>query len=75
MGSIPAGDAKKATFSNVAYHFLGVHMSNQKPKRHHYIPQFILRNFNDEKSQVNYWNIETKTLEKRNTKKLHLVKS
>lgn len=47
-------------------------MSNQKPKRHHYIPQFILRNFNDEKSQVNYWNIETKTLEKRNTKSVFM---
>ena len=42
-----------------------------EPKRHHYIPQFILRNFQDENSQVSYWNIENSKLEKRNTSNLH----
>ena len=25
-----------------------------EPKRHHYIPQFILRNFNDKNSQISF---------------------
>ena len=41
-------------------------------KRHHYIPQFILRNFQDENSQVSYWDIEKGKLEKRNTKRIFM---
>lgn len=44
----------------------------QEPKRHHYIPQFILRNFQDENSQVTYWNIENGKLEKRNTRSVFM---
>ena len=44
----------------------------QGPKRHHYIPQFILRNFQDENSQVSYWDIEKGKLEKRNTKRIFM---
>ena len=43
-----------------------------EPKRHHYIPQFILRNFQDENSQVTYWDIEKRKLEKRNTKRIFM---
>lgn len=38
-------------------------MSKPIPRRHHYIPRFILKNFNDENGQVNYWNIEKNQLE------------
>ncbi|MBS6477807.1 MAG: DUF4238 domain-containing protein [Firmicutes bacterium] len=31
-------------------------------KRHHYIPQFILKNFLDNKGQVFYWDICINTL-------------
>ena len=44
----------------------------QEPKRHHYIPQFILRNFQNESSQVEYWDIEKEILEKRNTKSVFM---
>lgn len=44
----------------------------QEPHRHHYIPQFILRRFNDENGQVNYWNIENSKLEKRNVKSIFM---
>lgn len=44
----------------------------QEPKRHHYIPQFILRNFQDKNSQVAYWDIEKGKLEKRNTKSVFM---
>lgn len=44
----------------------------QEPKRHHYIPQFILRNFQDENSQVTYWDIENSKLEKRNTRSVFM---
>ena len=47
-------------------------MANQEPKRHHYIPQFILRNFNDDNGQVNYWDIEKEKLEKRNTRSVFM---
>lgn len=43
-----------------------------EPKRHHYIPQFILRNFQDENSQVTYWDIENSKLEKRNTRSVFM---
>ena len=41
-------------------------MNNFEPRRHHYIPRFILKNFKDENGQVSYWNIEKNQLEKRN---------
>lgn len=47
-------------------------MSKPIPRRHHYIPRFILKNFNDENGQVNYWNIEKNQLEKRNIKKIFM---
>ena len=47
-------------------------MSKQEPKKHHYIPRFILKNFNNENGQVNYWNIEKDKLEKRNTKSVFM---
>ena len=47
-------------------------MSKQEPKKHHYIPRFILKNFNNENGQVNYWNIEKDKLERRNTKSVFM---
>ena len=47
-------------------------MSKQEPKKHHYIPRFILKNFNNGNGQVNYWNIEKDKLEKRNTKSVFM---
>lgn len=47
-------------------------MSKPIPRRHHYIPRFILKNFNDENGQVNYWNIVKNQLEKRNIKKIFM---
>lgn len=44
----------------------------QEAKRHHYIPQFILRNFNNENNQVNYYDIETNKLEPRNTRSVFM---
>jgi len=46
-------------------------MANEA-KRHHYIPQFILRNFNDENGQITYWDIENRKLEKRNTRSVFM---
>ena len=43
-------------------------MSKQEPKKHHYIPRFILKNFNNGNGQVNYWNIEKDKLEKETPK-------
>ena len=48
-------------------------MNNKiEPKRHHYIPQFILRNFNNEKTQVYYWDIKISSLGKRNVKSVFM---
>lgn len=44
----------------------------QEPKRHHYIPQFILRNFQNEDLQVLYWDIKNNKLEKRNTRSVFM---
>lgn len=44
----------------------------QEAHKHHYIPRFILKNFNDENGQVNYWNIEKNKLEKRNIKSIFM---
>ena len=37
-----------------------------EPRRHHYIPRFILKNFLDEDNQISYWDIKANTLQKRN---------
>lgn len=42
-------------------------------KRHHYIPQFILKNFLDNKGQVFYWDIEKEVLEKRNPRSIFMI--
>ena len=47
-------------------------MSKQEPRKHHYIPRFILKNFNNENGQINYWNIKKDKLEKRNTKSVFM---
>ena len=44
----------------------------QEAHKHHYIPRFILKNFNDENGHVNYWNIEKNKLEKRNIKSIFM---
>lgn len=44
----------------------------QEAKRHHYIPQFILRKFQDGNDQVSYWDIEKNKLEKRNTRSVFM---
>ena len=44
----------------------------QEAHKHHYIPRFILKNFNDKNGQVNYWNIEKNKLEKRNIKSIFM---
>lgn len=41
-------------------------------RRHHYIPQFILRNFNNENEQLFYWNIAEGKLEKRHTRSVFM---
>ncbi len=47
-------------------------MNKHKARKHHYIPQFILKNFKDENGQVKYWNKENNKLEKRNTKSVFM---
>lgn len=50
-------------------------MANNEPIKHHYIPQFILKNFNDENGQLNYWNINDSRLEKRNSLSVFMIKN
>lgn len=45
-----------------------------EPVRHHYIPQFILRNFCIE-GNLNFWNHKDTKFEKRNTKSVFMVKN
>ena len=47
-------------------------MLKQEARKHHYIPRFILRNFNDETGLVYYWNIKKKRLQKKNVKNIFL---
>ena len=47
-------------------------MNKSEPRKHHYIPQFILKKFTDANNQVSYWNIRNKSLEKRNTKSIFM---
>lgn len=44
-----------------------------EPIRHHYIPQFILRNFTSD-NKINYWNIEKNKIQLRNPKSIFMVK-
>lgn len=46
-------------------------MSNE-PLKHHYIPQFILRNFNNSEGLLQYWDNENKYLSKRNTRSIFM---
>lgn len=41
-------------------------------KRHHYIPQFILRNYSNSNGQISYWDIHNNRLELRNTKSVFM---
>lgn len=43
-----------------------------EPKRHHYIPQFILRNFLNENNKLYYWNTGKQEIEERNTKSIYM---
>ncbi|MDX9692139.1 MAG: DUF4238 domain-containing protein, partial [Acholeplasmataceae bacterium] len=45
------------------------------PIKHHFIPQFILRNFVNSDDQLFYWNIGNKKLENRNTKSVYMAKN
>lgn len=47
-------------------------MDKNEARKHHYIPRFILKNFNDENGQVNYWNMEKNALQKRNIKSVFM---
>lgn len=47
-------------------------MVKQEARRHHYIPRFILRKFNDDNGLVYYWNIKKKRLQKKNVKNIFL---
>ena len=47
-------------------------MEKNEAKRHHYIPQFILRNFTDDNDQLTYWDIKEEKLEKRNTRSVFM---
>lgn len=47
-------------------------MNKQEARKHHYIPRFILKNFNDDNGQVNYWNKTNNKLEKRNIKSVFM---
>ena len=46
-----------------------------EPIKHHYIPQFILRNFLDDDGLFYYWDNENKYLSKRNTKSVFMNRS
>lgn len=45
-------------FSKLIYS-IGVNKLKREPIRHHYIPQFILRNFCDERGLLNYFDVAT----------------
>ena len=47
----------------------------EEPIKHHYIPQFILRNFLGEDGLFYYWDNENKYLSKRNTKSVFMNRS
>lgn len=43
--------------------------------KHHFIPQFILRNFANEDGQINYWDKKNNKLSKRNPKSIFMVEN
>lgn len=47
-------------------------MAKQEARKHHYIPRFILKNFNDQNGQVNYWSIDNNKIQKRNIKSVFM---
>jgi hypothetical protein len=46
-----------------------------EPIRHHFILQFILRNFTHNNDQIYYWNKDASKIEIRNTKSVYMVKN
>lgn len=46
-----------------------------EPIKHHFIPQFILRNFTYDKDKLYYWNIDSSKIEIRNTKSVYMVEN
>lgn len=46
-----------------------------EPIKHHFIPQFILKNFTHNNDQIFYWNKENSKIEIRNTKSVFMVKN
>lgn len=50
-------------------------MAKTEPIKHHYIPQFILRNFLGEDGLFYYWDNDNKYLSKRNTKSVFMNNS
>ncbi|MBQ3901319.1 MAG: DUF4238 domain-containing protein, partial [Clostridia bacterium] len=44
-----------------------------EPKRHHYIPQFILRNFCDDRQRLYYYDKSRGTVEKRKTSEVFMA--
>lgn len=49
-------------------------LNKNKPIRHHYIPQFILRNFSDRKGNLNYWDNISHALRHLNTSDVFMNK-
>lgn len=43
---------------------------NNEARKHHFIPQFIIRNFYNEDGQVYFWDYIQKKLEKRSSRSL-----
>jgi len=46
-----------------------------EPIKHHFIPQFILKNYTYNNDQIYYWNKENSKIELRNTKSVYMVKN
>lgn len=52
------------------------YLMNNEPVRHHYIPQFILRNFCfDDRNHLFYYNKKTKEISKRKTQEIFMVRN
>ncbi len=45
------------------------------PIKHHFIPQFILKNFTHHNEQIYYWSKKTSKIEVRNTRSVYMVKN
>lgn len=44
-------------------------------KKHHYIPQFVLRNFINDNGTLTYWNVERQELQERNPSNIYMVEN